>query len=93
MLRENTELLFWIIGLVLLFFMNTQAPEQSLCFFRFIGFEKCPGCGLGHAINEALHFHLVQSFHEHFMGIPAIIIILHRIINLSKKTKKTLYEI
>lgn len=93
LLKENTELLFWITGLILLFFMNTAGPEQSLCFFRFIGFEKCPGCGLGHAIKEALHFHLTQSFDAHFMGIPAILIILHRIVHLSKKIKKPVYEI
>ena len=90
---KNMELLFWPAALVLLFFMHTDSPQQSLCFFRFIGLQSCPGCGIGHAIHEALHLRFSQSFQAHFFGIPAVAIILHRIYSLTKQIKTPLYEI
>lgn len=84
------ELICWISAMTLLFFMST-GTGPSFCIFRFIGFGNCPGCGLGHAINYALHLEFSQSFHEHWFGIPATLIIFYRIKQLSFPKKITVY--
>lgn len=92
-IKPRLELVCWSGALILLFFMPVESAEPSLCLFRFIGFNSCPGCGIGHAIHYALHFDLVASFHEHLFGLPAVLIILYRIKQLSFAKKITAYEI
>ena len=84
-IRSHLELGFWLLSIVALFFLNNGGP--SLCLFRFAGIDWCPGCGLGHAIHAALHLDFATSFHEHPFGIPALLIIAHRIIQLISKPK------
>ncbi|MEO6721091.1 MAG: DUF2752 domain-containing protein [Ferruginibacter sp.] len=93
LVKTRLELLCWSAALILLFLMPVNIGEQSLCVFRFIGFNSCPGCGLGHAIHSVLHLQFGQSFHEHIFGIPAVLIILNRIKHLSFSKKIIAYEI
>lgn len=88
---HNLELLFWIAALLVLFFLPVQTTENSLCVFRFLGFRHCPGCGIGHAIHDALHFQLRSSFRQHPFGIPGTLIIFIRIKKLLLNPK-TAYE-
>lgn len=92
-LKARLELICWSAALLVLFFMAVDNNDQSLCIFRFIGLQSCPGCGLGHSIHYALHFQLSQSFHAHFFGLPAVLIILHRIKQLLFFKKPIAYEI
>ncbi|HEY2583255.1 MAG TPA: DUF2752 domain-containing protein [Mucilaginibacter sp.] len=46
---------------------------------KLLGFSWCPGCGLGHSISFLFHGDLNRSFHAHWLGIPALVIISHRI--------------
>ena len=89
-LQRNFELLFWLSALLLLYCMNVDDANPSLCFFRFAGIEHCPGCGIGHAINSALHFKFEQSYQQHKFGIPAVLIISHRIFQLLFTLKKSI---
>jgi hypothetical protein len=77
--KKNIELLFWPTALLLLFFLDTGKPQASFCFFSWIGFGECPGCGLGHSIHYALHLELANAIYHHILGIPAVIIIFIRI--------------
>src|SRR5690349_10704652 len=82
----------WLAALCLLFFMNTDGP--SLCLFRWMGYQSCPGCGLGHSMHEALHGEWRNSIKNHVLGIPAIILLLVHIgtsIYSITKTNKRLY--
>lgn len=90
--RLHLELVFWAAGICFLFFMNTNQSQASLCIFRLIGFDRCPGCGLGHSICHALHFRFAQSFQEHLLGIPALAIILSRLKQLTYSKKTIIYE-
>ncbi len=90
--KQNIELLFWFTAIIMLFFLNVTDTQTSLCVFRRIGIDHCPGCGLGHSIHHALHGRVAQSFHEHIMGIPGLIIIFHRITQLIYPKKITIYE-
>jgi Protein of unknown function (DUF2752) len=73
------EQVVWVFALGFLFFMDVESASASLCVFKGIGFNSCPGCGIGHAIHDVLHFNLAQSLNEHILGIPATIGILYLI--------------
>jgi len=71
--------MFWVAALAALFFMPATGEGVSLCPSALLGFGRCPGCGLGHAIHDVLHLQLTNSFRHHLMGIPAVIIIFIRV--------------
>lgn len=79
-LKKYCEQLLWLAGLVLLFCLNPASSSFSLCFFKLLGFNSCPGCGLGHAIHHLLHLHLRASFEAHKLGGPALLFIAHTIL-------------
>jgi len=62
----------------------TGNAHFSLCPLKMLGISWCPGCGLGHAICFLFHGDLKNSFHAHWLGLPAVIIILRRIYILGK---------
>ncbi|MFI5158875.1 MAG: DUF2752 domain-containing protein [Sphingobacteriales bacterium] len=80
------ELTFWITALIALGVSHpAQATHFTLCPLKLMGITWCPGCGLGHAIAFLLHGELRNSFHAHWMGLPALIIIVFRIYDLIKQ--------
>ena len=89
-IKKNFELIFWIAALVLLFFMKANISTQSLCLFKWFNSAYCPGCGLGHSIQAALHLQFMASVKLHPMGIAAVLIILNRIKQLILKPKPAL---
>jgi len=79
----NLEAVLWLLGLGFLLLINPYSEgHHTLCPFKNIGFEYCPGCGLGRSIALLYHGELVESLQTHPLGIPALIIILHRIVFL-----------
>src|SRR5688572_7950736 len=78
-MRKYTASLTWTIALLFLFFLDTAEASFSFCVFKWMGFESCFGCGIGHAIHHALHLQLEQSFQAHILGIPATVGILYSI--------------
>jgi hypothetical protein len=77
------ELTFWIAALASLAFTDPAGPAHfSLCPLKAIGITWCPGCGLGHSISWLFRGNIRNSFHAHWLGIPALIIILYRIYTL-----------
>ena len=79
------ELLFWIAALVALAFSNpAQASQYSLCPLKLMGITWCPGCGIGHAIAWLFRGDIKNSFHAHWLGLPALLIIAYRIYTLSR---------
>jgi hypothetical protein len=79
--KENSELLFWCGGIIILFFAGGEALF-SICPLNNLGFQFCPGCGLGASIHYLLRFNFPESFSSHPFGIAAFIIILFRVIKL-----------
>ena len=81
------EALAWIVGLTYLALINPYASNHfSFCFFKLLGFEHCPGCGLGLSISFLLHGDFISSFHAHPLGSVALAILVFRIYSLLKKT-------
>ena len=85
--QQYFEWVFWITALVLLFTMNADEGTPTLCIFRWLNINHCPGCGLGHSMHYAMHLQFAASFKHHPMGIVAVLIILNRIKQLSFKPK------
>lgn len=83
------EALIWITGLIYLIFLNS--PEQShftICPIANLGFEFCPGCGLGNSISYLFNGDFVSSFQSHPLGIFAVIVISIRIFSLIKINRR-----
>ncbi len=91
-LWQNFELFFWIGALVSLFFMEPTGEHFSLCPLKNMGFEHCPGCGLGHSIHYALHLDVTDSFSNHPLGIFGLLVIISRIYKLIILNFKTYYH-
>lgn len=70
----------------LLFFLPGYQEGKSLCVSTLLGLGKCPGCGIGHAIHDALHLRLKDSFQHHPLGIFAVIVIFIRVKQLISST-------
>jgi hypothetical protein len=51
----------------------------SLCIFNAIGIKACPGCGIAHAMQSAMHLNFAESFHHHVLGIPAVLVLCYRV--------------
>ncbi|WP_010664626.1 DUF2752 domain-containing protein [Marinilabilia salmonicolor] len=81
--KKHLEAFFWILAIILLAFTNPEGSGHlSLCPLKNMGFNFCPGCGLGHSISWIFRGDIIASFHCHPLGIPALIILLVRSINL-----------
>lgn len=78
------ELLFWSCALVLLATSNANEHHFTLCPLANLGFEWCPGCGLGRAITALFHGEVLASIKHHWLGIPALALMLKRMYQLSK---------
>jgi hypothetical protein len=82
------EQMCWSIGLLSLAVIPLSADEHlTICPLALLGFDWCPGCGLGRAISLAFHGQFQQSFQTHPLGLFAIGILTFRIISLSLKNQ------
>jgi hypothetical protein len=73
----------WIAALLYLaFFVNPYSTHFTICPLSNLGFEHCPGCGLGNSIALIFRGKFSLSFDTHILGIPALLIILHRVYSI-----------
>ena len=87
--RKNSELLAWLIALTIPFFIDPAASDHfTICLFHHLGFEHCPGCGLGRSIAWLYRGEITQSFETHFLAIPAVCMLGYRILQLTIKHPK-----
>lgn len=77
------EVVVWLAALLLLAFVPPDETQQTLCVWHHLGFESCPGCGLGHSIADVFRGRFEESFFRHPMGIFAVIVIVWRIIRIT----------
>jgi Protein of unknown function (DUF2752) len=81
--RKYFELFSWLFSLTALAVMQpTTDSHYSLCLFKMLGWQFCPGCGLGHSISWFFHGNVRASLSAHPLGIFAIFVILSRIFTL-----------
>ncbi|MEE1884408.1 DUF2752 domain-containing protein [Pedobacter flavus] len=76
------ELCFWIVAILLLWTSNPNNHHFSLCPLVNLGIDWCPGCGIGRSISWILKGNIKESFNAHWFGVPALIVLICRIITL-----------
>jgi hypothetical protein len=77
----SLELLFLSAGLIFLAVIDPDAAGlPSLCLAKAVGFDACPGCGLGASISYALHGDLARSWSAHPLGVFALVVLVRRIV-------------
>jgi len=86
--RLDLELVFLVASLLSFALSNPENEHFNLCIFKWLNFNYCPGCGLGHSITWFFHGDFSKAYESHFFGIPAVFIILHRIIQLVRENFK-----
>lgn len=85
-IRRNLEAFIWIIALLLLAFSGTDFNDSpTLCPFHNLGWDFCPGCGLGRSIILLFHGQIRESFDMHPAAIPAVLILVWRIVTLLRR--------
>src|SRR5687768_12941054 len=82
--RFPWEALIWISGLILLALMSPEIGHFTICPLSNLGFDFCPGCGLGRSISLLFRGRVLESFAAHPLGIFAVIILTYRIFHLTK---------
>lgn len=78
----NIEAFIWSAGLLFLAFAHLDQSHFTICPLKLLGFEHCPGCGLGLSIHNLFTFAFKESFKANPLGLVALIIIIHRICSL-----------
>ncbi|MEO3402441.1 DUF2752 domain-containing protein [Mucilaginibacter sp. CAU 1740] len=79
------ELFFWIAAVLSMAMTSpTEESHFTLCPLKLMGIGWCPGCGLRHSIIYLLHGDVARSFNAHWLGIPALAVILNRIFVLTR---------
>lgn len=78
--RNYFEVAAFSVGLLLLALMNPEAANgPSLCLFDLLGFDFCPGKGLGHSIAFIARGEFSSALRANILGFFAILILLARI--------------
>lgn len=81
----------WVIlstGLLLMAFLDPFSSSESYCVIDRLGFNFCPGCGLGKSIAHTFRGDLHASLEAHPAGIFAILIIVGRILSIFHRNHK-----
>ncbi|SMO34594.1 Protein of unknown function [Gracilimonas mengyeensis] len=69
-------------GLLLLALMEPTTTGTSWCLFELVGFDFCPGEGLGHSIAYTFRGDITSALDAHFAGPAAVIILISRIVHI-----------
>lgn len=78
------ELIFWCVGLTSLWWLDPYGSHGSLCPLYLLGFDWCPGCGLGRSISLLMKGELTASWALHPLGGFTLAVILYRIFEIIK---------
>ncbi|GBD88617.1 hypothetical protein BMS3Abin03_02555 [bacterium BMS3Abin03] len=79
------EAAVWITGLAYLAFIHIPGDTHfTICPIKNLGFDFCPGCGLGNSISYIFRGDIYNSFLTHPLGLFALVVLSYRIIYLIK---------
>ena len=86
---RSLEVWIWIFGLAAVASMDPNSDRHLTIFLPDLLFDiQSPGFGLGHSISFLFRGELNQSLQSHYLGFPAVVIILHRILFLFFKSPR-----
>lgn len=88
--RFPLELVFWIGSIFAILALEPMGEtHMSLCPLNQMGFDWCPGCGLGRSMNLLAHGEIQASWSMHPLAMFAFVVIFSRIWTLIKNLKTT----
>ncbi|MEP6737250.1 MAG: DUF2752 domain-containing protein [Chryseolinea sp.] len=90
--RLPFEAIFWATCLCLLALLDPKQTQLSICPLAYMGFDFCPGCGLGRSISLLLHGEFMASIKMHPLGIFGFIVLVHRIFQLIKNQFNLIWQ-
>jgi Protein of unknown function (DUF2752) len=83
----SPEAIIWIFSLLILAFIHVDNSSHfTICPFKNLGIDFCPGCGLGKSIHYLLHFDIDNSLNSHPLGVFAFAVLIKRIFELTKSS-------
>lgn len=85
----------WIVllsGLLLMFFLDPSTQAASFCPIDWLGFDFCPGCGLGKSVAFAARGEFSASLESHPLGFFAIAIIIGRVGSIFRRNYNLIKE-
>ncbi|HEY4653673.1 MAG TPA: DUF2752 domain-containing protein [Cyclobacteriaceae bacterium] len=83
--RLPWEAFVWLGGLLAMaLYQPTGDRHFSLCPLQNLGFDFCPGCGLGRSVSFFFHGEFMHSLSAHPLGIFAVIVLSYRIVQLTR---------
>ena len=93
----NPEALIWISGLIILAFIKADSSTHfTICPFKNLGIDFCPGCGLGKSIHYLMNLRIQESLNAHPLGIFSFAVLVRRIYELVKVSiinQKTIFSL
>ena len=66
-------------GLTFVALLDPFSQSASICMINRLGFDFCPGCGLGKSVAFAVRGNVSASIQSNPLGFLAILIIITRI--------------
>lgn len=85
-LNKNFFLHFeWVAltsGLLLMALLNPFSEAESLCILSRLGFDFCPGCGLGTSVSHIFRGEIAASMQANPVGLFAVLIIPARVFSI-----------
>lgn len=86
----HPEAYIWFVAIALLSFANPYDHHFTICPIANLGFDWCPGCGLGRSIALFFRGDLVESFKMHPLGMVGLLLLSYRIVSLIRLSINTI---
>ncbi len=87
----DREAAIWVVALVVLALGNPNSDFHFTIFWPYYVWGiKSPGYGLGHSISYLFRGDVISAIETHILGIPAVAIILWRVITLEMRLFKSI---
>ena len=87
----DREAVIWVSALVVLALGNPNSDFHFTIFWPYYVWGiKSPGFGLGHSISYLFRGDVISAIETHILGIPAVAIILWRVVTLEMRLFKSI---
>jgi len=87
------EAMIWTAGLAILAVAGPYLEGRfTVCIPTLMGFDFCPGCGLGTSVAYLLRGDLASSWAAHPLGVPAVLILGGRIASLLVHQSRSIHS-
>ena len=90
----DREAAIWVAALMVLALGNPNSEAHFTIFWPYYVWGiKSPGFGLGHSISYLFRGDVISAIESHILGIPAVAIILWRVVTLEMRLFRSIRSI